>query len=177
MSKQARASSLIGMMAVLALVVSGCGRPQAAMVTAVAVASPAVTPIPARDTCPEAVLSQNPAGLTMTDRELVSFSADLVGVETVYADESGTHTIQVMSGGYADEVTETYDNLVEVGNPVVDGSEGALLKGSLLDATVHLLFWQTPGLDAPCDMHVLIGVNVPDDIFDALVPYLKVVRT
>jgi hypothetical protein len=173
-----RVISWVGLLVLLSLVVGGCAKIQIAAVAASATSpSRSVTPIAQRDTCPEALLSQDPAGMTLSDRQLVSFSRTLVGVETLYADESGTQTMQLLSGGYADEVTETYDNLTEVGNPVVAGADGALLKGSLLTASVQLLFWQIPGVEAPCDMHVLIGTNVPDDVFNSVVPHLEVNRT
>jgi hypothetical protein len=124
---------------------------------------------PNRYTCPEATINEPLPGIELADRALTEFSSTLVGVETTYSNSAGDQTIQIMSGGYADEITESYDNLLSVDSVEVAGVGGDVLEGSLLTSKVRLVFWQVPGVESPCGMHVLIATNVPDAVFEAAV--------
>ncbi|MEO7378376.1 MAG: hypothetical protein ABI074_17095 [Nakamurella sp.] len=112
--------------------------------------------------------------MVLADRQLTEFSATLVGVQTLYSDATGAQTIQIMSGGYADEITESYDNLVPVGSVRIAGADAAVLTGSLLTDRVRLVFWKMSGLAAPCDNHVIIATNVPEEVFNSVVGSIAV---
>ena len=150
--------------------------------TSSSIAAPLGGPIVARPaaprtTCPEATIAPLPANLTLTNRELVPFSSDRMGVDALYEDSEESRSLQLVSGGYADEITESYDNLVSAPSVHIDGIEAAVLKGSLLNDSVTLVFWQMQAVQVPCDLHVLIATNVPDAEFASLVPLITAART
>jgi len=131
-------------------------------------------PAPVRRTCPEAAITNLPPEIVLANRALTEFSSTLVGVESTYTNGKGDQTIQIMSGGYADEVTERYDNLLPLGTVKVAGLDGDVVQGSLLTSTVRLVFWQLPSIAPPCGLHVLVATNVPDDVYQAAIAGISV---
>lgn len=135
----------------------------------------------AKSTCPEAVVTQLPSGMHVSERELVPFSATQLGVNTVISDRteeakpaSGFRTIEVVSGGYVDELTESYDNLQPVGTVSVMGEPVTLLAGSLLTSTAKLVIWREPGLGPPCDVHAVLATNLSKHQFNSVVKSVRV---
>lgn len=135
----------------------------------------------AKSTCPQAVVMQPPAGMEVTERELVPFSSTQLGVNTVISDaadaaerSSGSRTIEVVSGGYVDELTESYDDLQPVGTISVTGQPVSLLAGSLLSSTVKLVIWRQPEVAPPCDVHAVLATNLSKQQFKAVVESVRV---
>ena len=135
----------------------------------------------AKSTCPQAVVTQPPSGMHVSERELVPFSATQLGVNTVISDRterakppSGFRMIEVVSGGYVDELTESYDDLRQVGTVSVTGQPVSLLAGSLLTSTVKLVIWREPGIAPPCDVHAVLATNLSKQQFKAVVKSVRV---
>jgi hypothetical protein len=134
----------------------------------------------AKSTCPQAVVMQPPAGMEVTERELVPFSSTQLGVNTVISDadaaerSSRSRTIEVVSGGYVDELTESYDDLQPVGTISVTGQPVSLLAGSLLSSTVKLVIWRQPEVAPPCDVHAVLATNLSKQQFKAVVESVRV---
>lgn len=134
----------------------------------------------AKSTCPQAVVTP-PSGMQMSERELVPFSSTQLGVNTVINEATGaakppshSRVIEVVSGGYVDELTESYDNLRQVGTISVTGQPVSLLAGSLLTSTVKLVIWREPGVAPPCDVHAVLATNLSKQQFKAVVKSVRV---
>jgi hypothetical protein len=127
----------------------------------------------AKSTCPQAIVTRPPSGMHVSERELVPFSSTKLGVNTVISEATGaaepqSRTIEVVSGGYVDELTESYDNLRPAGTVSVMGKPVSLLAGSLLTSTVKLVIWREPGVAPPCDVHAVLATNVSMQQFKAV---------
>jgi hypothetical protein len=124
-----------------------------------------------RATCPTAQLGRLPEGMEITDRELVAFGPARFGVETEAgetaegADARAARSILMVSGGYEDDVAESYDNLEVVGTRRVAGHRATLLRGSLLETPVHLAVWRDAASAPPCDVHAVVAVNLTRPAF------------
>jgi hypothetical protein len=135
----------------------------------------------AKSTCPEAIVTRPPSGMAVSDRELVPFSSAQLGVNTVISDPTGTaeppsdsRMIEVVSGGYVDELTESYDDLRPAGTISVAGQPVSLLAGSLLTSTVGVVIWRQPGVAPPCDVHAVLAMNLSKQQFKAVVKSVRV---
>jgi hypothetical protein len=135
----------------------------------------------AKSTCPEAIVTQPPSGMHVSDRELVPFSSTQLGVNAVISDATGTaeppsasRMIEIVSGGYVDELAESYDDLRPVGTISVTGQPVSLLAGSLLTSTVKLVIWRQPGVAPPCDVHAILATNLSKEQFKAVVQSVRV---
>jgi hypothetical protein len=135
----------------------------------------------AKSTCPQAIVTQPPPGMELSDRELVPFSSTKLGVNTVFSDitetagpPSRSRTIEVVSGGYVDDLTESYDDLRPIRTISVAGQPVSLLAGSLLTSTVKVVIWRQPGVAPPCDVHAVLATNLSNEQFMAAVKSVRV---
>jgi hypothetical protein len=135
----------------------------------------------AKSTCPQAVVTQPPAGMEVSERELLPFSSTQLGMNTVISDTADaaepsarSRTIEVVSGGYVDELTESYDDLRPAGTISVTGQPVTLLAGSLLNATVKVVIWRQPGVVPPCDVHAVLATNLSMQQFKAVVESVRI---
>jgi hypothetical protein len=134
----------------------------------------------AKSTCPEATVTQPPSGMEVSDRELVPFSSTQLGVKTVISDATraeppfGSRMIEIVSGGYVDELADSYDDLRPVGTISVTGQPVSLLAGSHLTSTVKLVIWRQLGVAPPCDVHAVLAMNLSKQQFRAVVKRVRV---
>ena len=133
----------------------------------------------AKSTCPQAIVTRPPSGMNVSERELVPFGPTQLGVNTVISDATGTaeppsRMIEVVSGGYVDELTESYDNLRPAGTVSVMGQPVSLLAGSLLNSTVKLVIWREPEVTPPCDVHAVLATNLSMQQFKGVVKSVRV---
>ena len=133
----------------------------------------------AKSTCPQAFVTRPPSGMHVSERELVPFGPTQLGVNTVISDATGTaeppsRMIEVVSGGYVDELTESYDNLRPAGTVSVMGQPASLLAGSLLNSTVKLVIWREPEVAPPCDVHAVLATNLSMQQFKGVVKSVRV---
>ena len=138
----------------------------------------------AKNTCARAIVTKVPSGMEVSERELVPFSSTQFGVNTVFSDTTGaaeassrSRRIEVVSGGYVDELTESYDDLRPIETVSVTGQPVTLLAGSLLSSTVHVAIWRQPGIAPPCDVHAVLATNLSKQQFKAVVKSVHVDRS
>jgi hypothetical protein len=115
--------------------------------------------------------------MEMSHQELVPFSSTQFGVKTTFTDPTGTRMIELISGGYVDEVTESYDNLLVEGTREVAGAAATILVGTLLSVTVRVVLWQSPNTAEPCDLHALLASDLPRDQFDDVLTGVTITDT
>jgi hypothetical protein len=139
----------------------------------------AAPPIRAADS-PRAAASTRPAGkatcadvqwdpppslrLEQTSRELVPWSPVLLGVDTTW--RAGGFTVETVSGGYMDELTEPYDDLRPTGTRSLEGGlDAQVLHGSFQASPVLLVLWRDPSQPVPCDVHAFLvqGADAPTE--------------
>jgi hypothetical protein len=116
-------------------------------------------------TCPD-VLWDPPSSLQLeqTSRELVPWSPTLVGVDTTWRGDG--FTVETVSGGYMDELTEPYDDLQQTGTRTLQGDpEAAVLRGSFQASPVLLVLWRDSSQKVPCDVHAFLiqGADAADE--------------
>jgi hypothetical protein len=135
----------------------------------------------AKNTCARAIVTKVPSGMEVSERELVPFSSTQLGVNTVFSDTTGaaepssrSRRIEVVSGGYVDELTESYDDLRPAGTISVAGQPVSLLAGSLLTSTAGVVIWRQPGIAPPCDVHAVLAMNLSKQQFRAVVKRVRV---
>jgi hypothetical protein len=135
----------------------------------------------AKSTCPQAVVTQPPAGMEVSERELVPFSSTQLGMNTVISDTADaaepsvrSRTIEVVSGGFVNELTESYDDLRPIETISVAGQPVTLLAGSLLSSTVNVVIWRQPGVVPPCDVHAVLATNLSKQQFKAAVESVRI---
>jgi len=104
-----------------------------------------------------------------------------LGVNTVISDapeaanaSSRSRMIEVVSGGYVDELTESYDNLRPAGRVSVTGQPVSLLAGSLLTSTVNVAIWRQPAVVPPCDVHAVLATNLSKQQFEAVLKSVRI---
>jgi hypothetical protein len=138
----------------------------------------------AKNTCAQAIVTQVPSGMEVSERELVPFSSTQLGVNTVFSDTTGaaepssrSRRIEVVSGGYVDELTESYDDLRPIETVSVTGQPVTHLAGSLLSSTVNVVIWRQPGVAPPCDVHAVLATNLSKQQFKAVVKSVRVDRS
>ena len=134
-----------------------------------------------KSTCPQAVVTRPPVGMNVSERKLVPFSSTQLGVNTVISDapeaanaSSRSRMIEVVSGGYVDELTESYDNLRPAGRVSVTGQPVSLLAGSLLTSTVNVAIWRQPAVVPPCDVHAVLATNLSKQQFEAVLKSVRI---
>jgi hypothetical protein len=115
----------------------------------------------------------------VSDRELVPFSATQLGVQTVISEVSPrsaarSRRIEVISGGYLDDLTEDYDDLQIVGKRQIGKQRATLMTGKLLRNFVKFAVWQEDGAATPCDVHAVVGTNIPTKDFDAVLASVRI---
>lgn len=137
----------------------------------------------AKNTCTQAIVTKVPSGMEVFERELVPFSSTQLGVNTVFSNtgaaepSSRSRRIEVVSGGYIDELTESYDDLRPIETVSVTGQPVTLLAGSLLSSTVNVVIWRQPGVAPPCDVHAVLATNLSKQQFKAVVKSVRVDRS
>jgi hypothetical protein len=138
----------------------------------------------AKSTCAQAVVTRVPSGMEQSERKLVPFSSTQLGVNTVFSDTTGaaepssrSRRIEVVSGGYVDELTESYDDLRPIETVSVTGQPVTHLAGSLLSSTVNVVIWRQPGVAPPCDVHAVLATNLSKQQFKAVVKSVRVDRS
>lgn len=128
-------------------------------------------------TCPQAVVTRPPRGMHLSDRELVPVSSTQLGTSSLITEvrqSSNRRRVEVISGGYVDDLTEDYDDLRVVGKTRVAGQSGTVLAGSLLTTSVELVVWHEPGVVAPCDVHAIIASNMKGSDFRSLLASVRI---
>jgi hypothetical protein len=141
-------------------------------------ATPA-SPVWEKKTCPQAVVLRPPAGMHVSDRELVPFSATQLGVHTEISEASPrsgarSRRIEILSGGYLDDLTEDYDDLQIVGKRQVGKQRATVMTGKFLRNSVKVAVWREDGATTPCDVHALVGTNIPAKVFDAVLASVRI---
>jgi hypothetical protein len=115
--------------------------------------------------------------MQLADRELVPFSSTRLGTTSLITEvrqSDGRRRVEVISGGYVDDITEDYDDLRVVRQTRVAGHAGSVLAGSLLTTSVLLAVWHEPGVAAPCDVHAVIASNMSDSDFNSLLASVRI---
>lgn len=137
----------------------------------------------AKNTCAQAIVTKVPSGMELSERELVPFSSTQLGVNSVFSDITGaaepsarSRRIEVVSGGYVDELTESYDDLRPTETVSVTGQPVTLLAGSFLSSTVNVVIWRQRGVAPPCDVHAVLATNLSKQQFKAVVKSVRVDR-
>jgi hypothetical protein len=115
-----------------------------------------------KQTCPAPVVPAD-SGFALVDRNLVGFGPTLLGVDEHYAGDG--IAMQVVSGGYFDEITEPYDTVQLVGKTPVRGAQAEVLSGPYQNSIVHIALWREPGLDVPCDAHAIVATGISEPQF------------
>jgi hypothetical protein len=147
----------------LALVVSGCGGGAADDRTG-ARAAPSTRPA-MKQTCPDVAWAP-PASVPLehASRELVPFAPTLLGVQSTW--RGNGFTVETVSGGYVDDLTEPYDNLQPTGTLSLHGdSHAEVMHGSLQGSPVLLVLWRDRTQAVPCDVHAFLvqGADLPTE--------------
>jgi hypothetical protein len=137
------------------------------------------SPAGEKRTCPQAVVTRPPLGMHVSDRELVPFSATQLGVHTEISEASPRSTarlrrIEVISGGYLDDLTEDYDDLQIVGKRQVGKKRATVMTGRFLRNLVKVAVWREDQATTPCDVHAVVGTNIPAKNFDAVLASVRV---
>jgi hypothetical protein len=139
---------------VLTVAVTGCTGsppPEPAAPHAAASTRPAT-----KATCPDVQWDPPPSvPLERTSRDLVPFSPTLLGVDTTWRGDD--FTVETVSGGYVDELTEPYDDLRPAGTRSLHGDTDAqVMHGSFQGSPVLLVVWRDSSQAVPCDVHALL---------------------
>lgn len=128
---------------------------------------PVATPLTAdKTTCDELVLANNAFGLELVDRVLVPYSREILGVEATYEDSLGRR-LTVMSGGYLDDITETYDDLQPAGTTELADATADVLEGSFLGTPITVVY--LIGADPPCSTLAVVAVGFSPEEFAEIV--------
>ena len=111
--------------------------------------------------CPAVQPGFLPDGITAHDRNLVPYSRTVLGVDATWSDASGARSVEVLDGGYVDDITEPYDNLAPARDITLSGTHVTVLTDLFLNRRVYLGYWRVPGVDRPCDVHALVTIGLP----------------
>jgi hypothetical protein len=125
--------------------------------------APAAERAPARTTCPPLGFETTLDGFRETDRELVPYSPTVMGVEATFKDEA--RMIQLISGGYLDDVLEAYDDLHPLPTVDMNGAQATAMTGESLSGTVHVAVWKQPAAFEPCGLRVVLTHGFDDPAF------------
>lgn len=123
--------------------------------------------------CPSPVPGALPAGIVARDRILVPYSDKVLGVDQKWADAPGHRFVEVLSGGYIDDITEPYDGLHPTASATLHGARITVLTTNFLNRRVYLGYWVYPGVAVPCDIHALVTEGLPRHDFDAMLGSLR----
>jgi hypothetical protein len=140
---------------VSAVAVAGCSETTADAQAPSARPAPSTRPA-TKTTCPDvAWIPPASVHLEQSSRELVPFSPTLLGVHATWLGDG--ITVETVSGGYVDDLTEAYDNLHVTGTLPLRSDPGAeILRGTLQDSPVLLVLWRDRSQSVPCDVHVFL---------------------
>ena len=114
-----------------------------------------------------------PVGIAAQDRQLVPFSATVVGVTATWADASAARSIEVLNGGYVDDITEPYDGLVPAQGGTVKGATATVLTTVFLKRRVYVGYWRDLTVAKPCDVHALTTLGLTGSEFYAVLRSLR----
>jgi len=129
---------------------------------------PVATPLTAgKTTCDELVLPNDVLGLEIVDRVLVPYSREILGVEATYEDNLGRR-LTAVSGGYLDDITETYDNLQPAGTTELADATADVLEGSFLGTPITVVY--LIGSDPPCSTLAVVAIGFSPEEFAEIAP-------
>jgi hypothetical protein len=128
-----------------------------------------------KSTCREAVLDRVPRRMQVSDRELVGFSPVQLGVHTTVSDvdPAARRAVQIVSGGYADEMAETYDDLEPTDDVMIRDQRVPVMAGNLLGSSVRMVMWYEPDAPEPCDVYAVIGTGLTHREFTTMIESLR----
>lgn len=98
--------------------------------------------------------------MTPHDRNLVPYSEIVLGIDATWADQSAARSIEILDGGYVDDITEPYDSLLPASGTRVQGNPVTVLSAVFLKRTVYLGYWRQPGVARPCDVHAVVTLGL-----------------
>lgn len=125
--------------------------------------TPVANPLTAaKTTCDELVIVDEPLGISLVDRVLVPYSRTILGVEATYEDDQG-RTLTVVSGGYLDDITETYDELEPAGRIKLGDSNADLLEGLHLGVPIAVAY--RLGSSPPCSTLAAVAIGFSTEEF------------
>lgn len=136
-------------------------QPHRATAAAPAVAAHSATATESKSICTSLTPATLPHGVKARDRTLVPFSSTILGVDATWADDRAARSIEVLDGGYVDDITEPYDNLRPVAGTTVGGTAVTVLTTVFLRRPVYLGYWRQPGVARPCDVHAVVTIGLP----------------
>lgn len=119
--------------------------------------------------CPSLKPSSLPTGIAAKDRNLVPFSAAVLGVDQTWENSAAARSVEVVDGGYVDDITEPYDGLVPGPSITVDGVRSTVLTTVFLKRPVWLAYWRQPGVAVPCDVHAVVTLGLSRAEFSTVV--------
>jgi hypothetical protein len=118
-----------------------------------------------KSTCPDVLWDPPPSlWLERTSRDLVPFSPTLLGVDATWRGDG--FTVETVSGGYVDELTEPYDDLRQTDTRSLHGDpEAQILHGSFQASPVLMVLWRDSSQAVPCDVHAFLveGADARDE--------------
>ena len=122
-------TSLAGVIACLALAgfATSCSGPIAPSAPVESRPTPQSRRDAAKSTCPQAAVTRPPRGMHLSDRELVPVSSTQLGTISLITEvrqSSNRRRVEVISGGYVDDLAEDYDDLRVLGKTRVGGQSG-----------------------------------------------------
>jgi hypothetical protein len=123
--------------------------------------------------CPSLTLSALPPGITYRDRTLVPFSPSVLGVDAIWANSASTRSIEMLDGGYVDDITEPYDGLHPAAAVMVQGKSVTVLTTVFLKRQVFLGYWRQQEVAAPCNVHAIVTLGLSGGEFNAVVRSLR----
>lgn len=105
-----------------------------------------------KHTCPTIALRLD--GAREVDRLLVPLAPQVLGSEQSF--EFDNARITLISGGYFDDITEPFDDLVVDDHFDIRGSTADVLRGQYLDEVITVVLWRESSTPVPCDAHAAI---------------------
>ncbi len=90
------------------------------------------------------------------------YSKTVRAVEVTWAGENDERRVEVISGGYLDEVVEAFDDLREVEGHQVGMRAMTVLAGRFLGRSVQVASWLEPAEVAPCETHGVVAVGLSE---------------
>jgi hypothetical protein len=101
-----------------------------------------------------------PGGMAAKDRSLVPFSAAILGVDQIWESRDAARSIEVVDGGYVDDITEPYDGLTAAPSVALNGTRATVLTTIFLHRPVWLAYWRQAGVTTPCDVHAIVTLGL-----------------
>lgn len=103
-------------------------------------------------TCPTIALRLE--GAREVDRVLVPLAPQVLGSEQSF--EFDDSRITLISGGYFDDITEPFDDLVVDDHFDIRGTTADVLRGQYLNDAITVVLWRESSTPVPCDAHAAI---------------------